>query len=154
MKPISQKLELDETDELRVLGIQSSLSTLQLAFYLNKSNAFRFKKVPNDYSVDINNNKAYFTHYRCEQELRVYYLISNFSTEQVGGVRENELFYVPQRHTLIDKKTDAWLCWEDDGSPSDDILSCIQNATPHARSFCAEPLNKRNNKRLAWLFYD
>ncbi len=153
MKP-ALKLDLNDTDDICVLGIQSPLTIMQLAYFLNKSNAFRFRKVPQDYQLNIDKNTAAsYTHYRDERDHRVYYLINNFALEQESQ-RENELFSVPKRHALIDKKTDAWLCWEDDGSPTHEMIHLIQKAVPHTHCFHAQSLSNKHNKRLAWLFYD
>ena len=153
MKPVL-KLDLNEEDDVCVLGIQSPLPITQLAYFLNKSNAFRFRKVPEDYHLTINKTtSALFTHYRDVRDHRVYYLISNYSLEQESK-SDNELFSVPKRHALIDKKTDAWLCWEDDGNPTDDTLRLTQESSPHIQCFNAKTLDKKHNKRLAWLFFD
>lgn len=153
MKP-QLKLELNEHEDLCVLGINSPLTITQLAYFLNKSNAFRFRKTPEDFRISIDKKtSANFTCYRDEREHQVFFLINNFSLEQESD-REGELFSVPERHVLIDKKTDAWLCWEDDGSPLNNILLNVQEATPQIHCFLPRPLSKKNNKRLSWLFYE
>lgn len=152
----SLKLSLDDDGEFCVVGVQSPLSMVKLAFYINTYTALNFIKQPQDYALQISNHQtALFPVFVHESDHLNLYLISNISLDSEGAPIANTLFSVPVNHYFLYKNADAWICCEKTGVIDElFIISQLKGVIPQTQLFPLTSLSPKYNKRLSWLFYD
>lgn len=152
----SLKLTLEDDAEFCVIGIQSPLSIVKLAYFINKHTPLNFIKQSDDYVLQISKNQtALFPIFTHSSEHLNLLLISNVSLDTEAEQDTNTLFSVPVNHNFLDKTADAWICFENTGVEDEQtLISQLKNVIPQTQLFPFKTTSAKYNKRLSWLFYE